>query len=651
MIQNITKYTALAVGLSVFSFLGADQAQAQRACGTMEYLEQQIANDPDRGIRLQQVDEQADAYALEHGSDLQRDLVMIPVVVHVVWNTTSENVSDARILAQIDQLNADFSRTNSDADQTPGAFLGLAMNTDVQFCLAQRDPDGNATTGIVRTQTTKSSFSSNDNVKKANMGGSDAWPRDSYLNLWVCDLGSGLLGYAQFPDGPSNTDGVVVDYGTVGSLTTPGTLSPYQYGRSATHEIGHWLNLRHIWGDDGTGCSGSDQVSDTPNQGGSNGGCPNFPHVSCSNGPNGDMFMNYMDYSNDACMNLFTQGQTTRMQSLFGSGGSRTSILNSMGCVAPGGGTGCGVPTGLNTTAITNGSATLTWANVAGAISYDVRFRPVGSGTWSTAQVSSNSAPLVGLESDLTYEWSVRTNCSSATSDYSSTVTFATTGGSTTCSDPYEANNSKGQATTITVNTDIHAQIGVKKDRDWFKFQNTSSDRNIQIDLTDLPHDYDVRLYRGSSLVGSSLSGGTTAEQIVYNTSTVSTYYIKVTAYGGVFDASACYQLRASISSNSFREGAPDAIGTAKEQMDGVLNLYPNPVDHDMDIVYATDATGVIQISIIDAMGRLVSMEQRSVQDGNNDLHFTLPTLVNGIYLMRITEGDRTSQRRFMITH
>jgi hypothetical protein len=151
-----------------------------------------------------------------------------------------------------------------------------------------------------------------DAVKSAATGGSDPWPADRYLNLWVCRLEGGLLGYAQFPGGPAQTDGVVITYTGFGVGGT--AAAPFDLGRTATHEVGHWLNLRHIWGDDGTGCSGDDFVEDTPNQGGPNTGRPAFPSVSCANGPNGDLFVNYMDYVDDAVMVMFTSGQVFRMQ-------------------------------------------------------------------------------------------------------------------------------------------------------------------------------------------------------------------------------------------------------------------------------------------------------------------------------------------------
>merc|ERR1711974_33936 len=148
-----------------------------------------------------------------------------------------------------------------------------------------------------------------DDVKDSSKGGSDGWNRDSYLNIWVCNLSSGILGYAYPPGISANLDGVVIGYKYFGDQ---GTVSfPFNKGRTTTHEVGHWLGLSHVWGSGG-GCT-SDNINDTPLQDGPNYGCPNFPELSsCSgqdNGPNGDMFMNYMDYVDDRCMMMFSAGQ------------------------------------------------------------------------------------------------------------------------------------------------------------------------------------------------------------------------------------------------------------------------------------------------------------------------------------------------------
>ena len=214
--------------------------------------------------------------------------------------------------------------------QVPSVWTGLVADCQIQFCLASKDPNGNTTTGIRRVKTTKSSFSDNNYVKYTSKGGDDAWPAADYLNLWVCKLSGGLLGYAQFPGGKAATDGVVITF--TGFGTTGTAQAPYNLGRSATHEIGHWLNLRHIWGDDGTKCTGSDLVDDTPNQADENYGCPTFPNVSCNNGPSGDMFVNYMDYTDDRCMFMFTNGQKSRMYATLVTGGSHHSVTISGKC-------------------------------------------------------------------------------------------------------------------------------------------------------------------------------------------------------------------------------------------------------------------------------------------------------------------------------
>lgn len=625
-------------------------AHAQRSCGTMEYLQQQMAADPDRAVLLQQADDHAAQYAADHAHGVARSLVIVPVVVHVVWNTSSENVSDARIQAQIDQLNLDFAHNNSDAGNTPAAFAGLAANTDVQFCLAQRDPSGNATSGIERRQTSTSSFNTNDNVKRYNNGGLNAWSSDDYLNLWVCDLGSGLLGYAQFPGGPASTDGVVVDYSTVGSMTVPGTGGVFKYGRSATHEIGHWMNLRHIWGDDGNGCNGSDQVADTPNQADETYGCPSFPRVSCSNGPNGDMFMNYMDYSDDLCMNLFTSGQADRMQSVFSNGGDREAITSSLGCTPPSGGS-CNTPGGLSTTGITSNSADLDWNAVSGAVSYDVQFRVSGTGTWSSDNITSTSGTLSGLTAGTDYEWQVRANCASGSSPYSSIMSFTTTGGSGSCTDNYEPNNSKGSAVSIAVNTDLQALLGASGDNDWYKFNNSSSQRNIQIDLSNLPADYDIKLYKGSTLVGSSQNGGTTSEQIVYNGGAVGTYKLRVYGYQNAWDADQCYTLRASVSGSTFRLEGEEIAPVAAFDANEPLQLYPNPATREVTLTYHADHEEQLRLSLLDGLGRVVHNHTETMAAGGNALLIDLPELPDGVYFVHLQTETGSRMGRLVIQH
>lgn len=301
-------------------------------CGTVEYNDMLMQKYPEFKANLEAYERNMKNYQV----DADQPVVTIPVVVHIVWNQPDQNISDAQVLSQIAVLNNDFRKLNGDTTEIPDAWKGIAADCQLQFCLAQRDPSGNPTNGITRTFTNRTSFgnSLDSSVKYTSLGGHDAWNRNKYLNLWVCNLGGGLLGYAQFPGGPAGTDGVVIGYkyfGTVGVV-----VPPYDLGRTATHEIGHWMNLRHIWGDEPL-CNNDDGVSDTPLQSSASGGCPNFPITdNCSPNYPGIMFMNYMDYTDDGCMMMYTNGQHTRVQATIN--GIRASLMSSDGCQPVGGG-------------------------------------------------------------------------------------------------------------------------------------------------------------------------------------------------------------------------------------------------------------------------------------------------------------------------
>jgi len=302
----------------------------RRMCGTMA-VHRRLLNEVESYAReRERIESLAFEFARRYRVSPRLNVVRLPVVVHVIWNTADQNISNAQIQSQIAVLNRDFRAQNADVSTVPSVFKNLVGDVKIEFLLATQDPNGNPTPGIIRTQTTVPSFTPDDAVKSNATGGADAWPADRYLNIWVCQLGSGLLGYAQFPGGPAATDGVVITHTAFGTMGT--AAGPFDLGRTATHEIGHWVNLYHIWGDDGTGCSGTDNVADTPNQGNENTGCPAFPHISCNNGPNGDMFMNYMDYVDDACMTMFTAGQVVRIDAALE--GPRSSFLTE-GTVAP----------------------------------------------------------------------------------------------------------------------------------------------------------------------------------------------------------------------------------------------------------------------------------------------------------------------------
>ena len=237
-------------------------------------------------------------------------VINIPVIVHVIYSNSSENISDAQINSQINVLNEDFRKTNSDAGQIPSEFSAIAADSEVSFTLAQ----------ITRTSSTRTSWGTGNAMKSSANGGVDVIDPANYLNIWVCNIGGGILGYAQFPGGSASTDGVVISPQYFGNTGT--AAAPFDQGRTGTHEVGHYLNLRHIWGDGR--CRQDDFVADTPSSDRANYGCPTYPTNNCRST---DMTMNYMDYTNDSCMYMFSEGQKTRMRSLFASGGARESLV------------------------------------------------------------------------------------------------------------------------------------------------------------------------------------------------------------------------------------------------------------------------------------------------------------------------------------
>lgn len=292
----------------------ADENPSRRMCATAE-VHHRLLEDPEYQRRRARVERFAQRSVPLTG------VVDIDVVVHIVLKDPT-SVTDAQVYSQIDVLNEDFQAVNTDIGNVPSVWGGLVGNAELRFRLASNDPAGNATNGITRTKTSAPPFGTNDRVKFAASGGADAWDTDRYLNFWVCELSGGVLGYAQFPGGPPNTDGVVILFSAFGRGGS--ARAPFNLGRTATHELGHYFDLRHIWGDR-VACLGDDLVADTPRHERPNYGKPTFPQVTCSNKPDGEMFMNYMDYVDDVAMFMFTRLQVSRMRTALA--GPRANLM------------------------------------------------------------------------------------------------------------------------------------------------------------------------------------------------------------------------------------------------------------------------------------------------------------------------------------
>lgn len=636
------KKLLLKVSLLGIAFLPFCSEAQQRNCGSNEHHLHLMQTDPEYAVQRNLIEMQT-ANHLSNPTQKSRAVITIPVVFHVVYNTAVQNVSDAQIMSQLTVLNNDFRKLNTDWTNTPTVFQSLVADCEIQFCLAQQDPNGNATSGINRVQTSSTSFGTNDAVKYAAQGGANIWDRNKYLNIWVCNLSGGVLGYAQFPGGAAATDGVVITY--TGFGTTGTASAPFNKGRTATHEVGHWLNLYHIWGDDGTSCGGSDLVGDTPNAGGENYGCPSFPKVSCSNGPNGDLFMNYMDYTDDACMYMFTQGQKTRMSALFAAGGARVSLLSSPGCTAPNPAT-CGTPGGLNATSITTSGATLNWIAVANASSYNVNYRLIGAATWASTTSSITSKSLTGLTSTSSYEFQVQAVCTGGAGSFSSSGTFNTSAVGPTCSNTYEANNSRNTAATIPINTTISSMIGSSTDKDYYKITTTTAAPKLKVTLSNLPFDYDLKLYNSNgSLLATSALGGTSTETIKYNAATTGrTYYLYVYGYGGAYSTANCYNLNTSTSASNWK--IEQEYGEEKAE----INLFPNPAGDKLNATYYTAINETVSFNVYNTLGqRVISQQEQSSQDGENTVNFDVKNLSNGIYIFEMIDATERKIQKFVI--
>jgi hypothetical protein len=339
---RLMRYIVLLLSLSV-----ACTVHAQERCGTVQYEKSLIQLNPKKES-IDQFEKWINKSISRRKANTQRTqrtqaTITIPVVVHVIHKGepigVGTNLSGAQIMSQMKVLNDDFNRLNADRVNTPALFQPVAGSFDIEFVLAKQDPDQNVTSGIVRVRGSKTSWTSNDNFLLKSQS---YWPADKYLNIWVTHL-TDFLGYAQFPvsnlpgleDSPNDnlTDGIVINYREFGSVDGGSfDLHPrYNKGRTLTHEMGHFFGLRHIWGDVST-CSSTDYVADTPVQDESTNNCPTHPRTSCSATK---MFQNYLDYTDDACMNVFTQGQIARMNTVLQESPRRRELPTSIGSTLP----------------------------------------------------------------------------------------------------------------------------------------------------------------------------------------------------------------------------------------------------------------------------------------------------------------------------
>ena len=622
-----------------------------RTCSAPEVLENLLKSNPEIQERMNDVERQTQAFVQRNASISERTVINIPVVVHVVYNAAAENISDAQVQSQIDVLNKDFRKLNAEAASIPSTFFNLAADVEINFCLATVTPTGRATNGIDRYRTSKTSWTSNDDMKRTLKDGVVAWDATRYLNIWVCNLGSGSLGYSSFPGAPLSTDGVVIDYRYFGTMNT---RAPFHLGRTTTHEVGHWLNLFHIWGD--TRC-GDDHVGDTPLHHGANYGCPVSPAYNSTCGNNiVEMTMNFMDYTNDACMAMFSNGQKARMRALFVQGGARYSFVESNLCGAVVTHLVCTIPTNISLLNVDESSAKITWSRLENARSYALEYKANDASNWiAVNNIAVNTFTLINLNSTTNYNVRVKTVCSTGgESEFSSIFNFTTNTKVVlppVCSDNFEPNNTWTTAQPINTNRPEKAFIGVAGDRDWYSFK-ADAGTSCSILLSNLPADYDIKLYDSKlRLLKSSENMGTANESLSYTATKTDAFIVVVYGYNGVFDATNCYSLAINTTASSVNGVQKSDVNMIGHQSaienrfqngldtEGGLKVFPNPTSDDVAIQINPESESNATITLTNLSGQTVMTETRWVSKTANIVKLDLSLVPSGLYFVTVRQG------------
>ena len=371
---------------------------------------------------------------------------------------------------------------------------------------------------------------------------------------------------------------------------------------------------------------------------------PTYPHVTCSNGTAGDMFMNYMDYVDDQCMQMFSKGQRDRMYAVLQSGGARASLNSSLGCTAPATAT-CNTPSNTATASITQTGATISWTAATGAASYSLQYKTAAATTFTTVTTTTTSYTLAGLTAGTIYNYQVATVCNGATSAYTTTASFTTTAATTVCTDKYESNNTLATAAAITVGTAFDAQIASSTDKDYYSFANTTTAKNIKITLSNLPADYDVVLYNPSGTqVGISQNASTTTETIAYNGGAVGTYKVYVYGYSSAYSSTKCYNLKVETSGTNFRE-----INPAIENL-AAVSIYPQPATSYANIKFDNNWKGNTDVIVFSQTGTIISKTNINAA-ANGTAKVNIAQLQNGMYFVRMINGKNSSTQKLLVQH
>ncbi len=610
--------------------------ELKRTCGTMDYLEMQYKMDPAYKLRFAEMEKIAEKYIKEHSEkDGDNTVITIPVVVHVVWNTAIQNISDDQIFSQIDVLNKDFRRLNTDTINTPAPWKSIGADCQIEFKMARRDPFGNPTLGITRTQTSITEFGQNTALKFTSQGGHDAWDRDKYLNLWVANLGSQLLGYATFPGGNPALDGVAIGFnyfGTVGILQPP-----YNKGRTATHEIGHWLWLYHIWGDDNGSCSGTDLVGDTPNEASEFYGCPSYPTTdACSPSNPGVMFMNYMDYTDDACMNLFTMGQLGRINAALN--GPRLPIQSSNGYINVSGMPICSFKAD-STNIQYNNPVHFTDESAGIPTSWQWTF------TGGNPSVSNSQNPTVTYNTPGIYTVKLRVNNSFGSDSLTKTSYIRVRGDAML---PFTLINPV-TFTRVGVNSSDTSRVLFN----WIK-SSASNSVNYKLKLRKIGGSSDYIFIANNNGIDSTVGirnsrlDSIAIQMGVTGDSVRCTW--RVWAYNGL---DSLQSVNANIITLVRSPIGIQIISSEVPQKFALYNNYPNPFNPVTNINFDIPNLGnnkKVHLAVYDILGNLIEMiVNKEMEAGKYSVDWNAGSYASGIYFYRLNAGEFTDTRKMIL--
>lgn len=699
----------LITSIFVLTFLLSFNANAQEQCLTEILFREEAAKNPDLLKQREQYEEYMRDFISRMPTQRTASGVVriIPVVVHVIHYGGAENISDEQIQNGLDVINRDFRRLNADTVDTPAPFKPLGTDAEIEFQLAKLDPNGNCTNGIVRVYNSMT-YNARNNVKALSY-----WDRSMYLNMWIVSsiqntsgVNGIVAGFAQFPGmGSAATDGVVIRNDYFGDI---GTSNPARSGRTVTHEVGHWLGLYHIWGDDAGACSGTDYVSDTPNQADwTFSVCPTFPRTDiCSAVSPGIMYSNYMDYTNGDCQNIFTQGQVNRFNStLAGAAGQRNNLTTTANYTLTGitGGPAACAPIAdflpateyvCEGNSVTfqdiswNGDVTSRqWTFAGGTPATDTSANPVITyntpGTYDvtltvTNSVGSNTitrtgrvvvSPLAvtntvpwneGFESSAVFpyqDWGIH-NGNGITSNTWEVTNIVSSVGSNCIMLDNSTNNDKGYDEFITSPINLSNVISTQMTFDYAfapsRITPAPADKLTIYYSSDCGKTWSARAnYSSSQLttIGTdSISGSYFPDPSEWLTKTVN---MAMTTISTRPNMRFKFQFNHDSGSNLFIDNI-NINGTVVSSVNELnagganVNVYPNPSSSNTYVDFTMVSAGKVIISVLDLSGRII--DQYTTEKTAGDHQYTIPAgLDQGAYMVRLAFGEYSVTKQLII--